>query len=79
MQRFYFHLQRPSTVALDEQGQELSSLDAVHQEAIDALQILCAADPEQAAEVHFAMESQDGNLRMVVAAPEALPSSLSRR
>ena len=76
MPRFFLHLRNSSGIVRDEDGRELENLDAAHQEAVDALQVLLAADPDNFdPSSRFLIETQDQRTKLIVAVSEALPNA----
>lgn len=75
MPRFFMHLRTPSGLLRDERGQELDSIDEAHREATDAMRLVVAIDPSSFPDTCYEIESEDGQLRMLVAAREANPEA----
>ena len=75
MPKFFMHLRTSSGLLRDEQGQELENLDEAHREATDALRLIVAIDPFCFPDTCYEIESEDGQLRMLVAAREANPEA----
>lgn len=70
MPRFFMHLLTPSGLIRDERGRELGDFDEARRKATDALRHIVAADPSVVRGTFYEIESEDLQLRLLVAASE---------